>query len=332
MDAVARGPKEDRNALFRETARRLGVSATIAEKDFWVCWVLKRLTTIEGLPRILLKGGTTLSKCFKIVRRFSEDIDIGIERADIGVSQDELPVEGMGSSQLKHARKRLRIRTREYIEDEFLPRVTDGFAQALGTQCGPILTESVEPTLLFSYPRALGQDAYGSGRYIAPVVRLELGARSDHDPVETVEIVPYAAEQFPRKFADPGCNVIAQARQRTLLEKALILHTDRAKGRITPKSSRHAYDLAMLYRSGAVERVTPQLFRQVAIHKRIFGEDHHAGRAVDTGLRMVPNAELRDELRRDYRAMAEMFFEDTLPFEEILGALSELQAAINARR
>jgi hypothetical protein len=333
MDAIARGRAEDRAALFRETAARLGVSPTIAEKDFWVCWTLKRLYTIEGLPRLLFKGGTSLSKCFRIIRRFSEDIDIGIERGCLGLDADEVPADGMGSSRLKKARKRLRERTREYIAEEFLELVRGGFADALGANCGLILSDSeTEPTLLFEYPRALGGDAYGTGRYIAPVVRLELGARSDHDPVERVEIVPYAAEQFPQMFEDVACTVVAQARQRTLLEKALILHTDRAKGRVSQRSSRHAYDLAMLHRSGAVELVTPELFRQVATHKRVFGEDAEAGKAVDSGLFMVPTEDLRVELARDYQAMGEMFFEDPLPFGKILADLQELEAAINARR
>ena len=112
MDAVARGSAEDRAALFRETAARLGIIPTIAEKDFWVCWSLKRLYTIEGLPRLLFKGGTSLSKCFKIIRRFSEDIDIGIERADIGLADADRPSEDMGSKRLKRARKRLRAPAR----------------------------------------------------------------------------------------------------------------------------------------------------------------------------------------------------------------------------
>src|SRR5665213_1608994 len=93
MDSVATSPKADRQALFGETGAALGVTNTIAEKDFWVCWTLKRLFELQedDVPTLVFKGGTSLSKAFAAIRRFSEDIDLSFDRADLGYSGDRDP-------------------------------------------------------------------------------------------------------------------------------------------------------------------------------------------------------------------------------------------------
>ncbi len=82
MDDFVRMPLDDRRDLFRETAAQRGFSSTVVvEKDFWVCWALKHLFELEDVPDLLFKGGTSLSKGFGLIDRFSEDIDILIDRA-----------------------------------------------------------------------------------------------------------------------------------------------------------------------------------------------------------------------------------------------------------
>jgi predicted nucleotidyltransferase component of viral defense system len=93
MDKVAVLARSDRQALFGQTAAALGVANTIIEKDFWVCWTLKRLFELqkEGAPTLVFKGGTSLSKVFGAIRRFSEDIDLSFDRAELGYSGDRDP-------------------------------------------------------------------------------------------------------------------------------------------------------------------------------------------------------------------------------------------------
>jgi predicted nucleotidyltransferase component of viral defense system len=84
MDDVARLPAADRADLFSATARRRGLTAEIIEKDFWVCWTLKRLFTLPDPPAgLLFKGGTSLSKVFGVIERFSEDVDLSIMGIEI---------------------------------------------------------------------------------------------------------------------------------------------------------------------------------------------------------------------------------------------------------
>ena len=330
MDTIARLPVGDRRALFTETAARAGITSIIAEKDFWVCWTLSRLYTIEGMPRLLFKGGTSLSKCFRLIERFSEDLDLGLHRDDIGLSGDRTPSPDKGSSSQKKARKHLRVGTQEYVAARFVPMVRGDFEEALAEPFDlRLATEDADSVVDFHYPRTLAGSAYGIGSYVAPSVRMEIGARSDHYPTEHVEVMSYASTHFPGAFAKAACRVVAQAPERTLLEKALILHTDIARGKVTRRSSRHAYDLVMMRRAGTMMKVTRELFEQVALHKRVFSDDRHAGLAPERGIRMVPAGELQRELESDYRSMNEMFFREPPAFEDIIGELHALESAIN---
>jgi len=91
MDTWAKGTKADREALFNETASKKGISPEIVEKDFWVCWVLRHVFQMQGLPRIIFKGGTSLSKAFGIIKRFSEDVDLVINRHELGLTRKTIP-------------------------------------------------------------------------------------------------------------------------------------------------------------------------------------------------------------------------------------------------
>jgi predicted nucleotidyltransferase component of viral defense system len=92
MNKIAKMNRADRKALFAETANRMGVTDTIAEKDFWVCWVLQQLFTLEAFRyRLLFKGGTSLSKVFGVIERFSEDLDLAVDFAALGFTGDRDP-------------------------------------------------------------------------------------------------------------------------------------------------------------------------------------------------------------------------------------------------
>ncbi len=162
---------------------------------------------------------------------------------------------------------------------------------------------------------------------------LELGARSDHEPVRTSAIRPYAAEEFEDEFEHPTCNVVAQAPERTLLEKALILHAAIHRGRIKRQSSRHAYDLAMMHRhSETMAAVTRDLYERVAYHKFVFGENTTVRDASKDGIHLVPEGEVLTALEADYRNMQPMFFTDPAPptFADVLAELTALEAALRS--
>jgi hypothetical protein len=334
MNGVANLPVEDRRALFEETAARMGLaSPVVTEKDFWVCWTLSRLYAIPGLPRLLFKGGTSLSKCFGVIHRFSEDIDLGIERADLDLADDQDPSKHTSRKQWQRAVKALGAKVGVYVRDGLLPKLERDFEERLGEPFRLRLGEpGGESDLFFEYPQALGDGTYVDRGYVAPVVKLELGARSDHHPVREVSIRSYAADAFPAEFRSPSCSVVAQAPERTLLEKALILHTGSRKGRFSRNSSRHAYDLVMLARGDVVAGLSRELFEDVARHKLVFSDDKEASLAPEDGACLVPTGDALRALETDYRAMEPMFFSVPAPpsFDEVIEGLRGLEGVINA--
>ena len=345
MDKVALLPASDRAALFGETGAGRGVANTIIEKDLWVCWTLKRLF---GLPQnaaasLVFKGGTSLSKAFGIIRRFSEDIDLSFDRADLGYTGDRDPEkEGLSRKKAGRLIDDLVGDVEKHIAHNLLPALRAAIADELGEPQKEEWSLSIDDadaqTLNFHYPIALSASEYQGMAYITPRVKLELGARGDPWPAEKKVIRPYAAEDFPDFFEDPDTTVTVLSARRTFWEKATALHAEanRPAGSPTPQYfSRHYYDLAMLLDSdeGKAAATDLELLATVAKHKATFFRSGWAeyDAARPGTLRLMPTEARLKDLRADYRAMAPMMFDDSPPsFDEILSAIEKLQDTINS--
>ncbi|MGE3109335.1 MAG: nucleotidyl transferase AbiEii/AbiGii toxin family protein [Phycisphaerales bacterium] len=342
MDNVAKLPAKDREDLFTAVAAERGITAGVIEKDFWVCWVLKRLFTLEKPPAgLLFKGGTSLSKVYNAIQRFSEDVDLSFDRAALGFSGQTDPANLTSRKKREAALDELSAACRDLVRGEFLTLLRAEFDKALGGK-EPWALDAADDaedgqTLLFSYPRLTRT---GSGtRYVQDVVRLEFGARGDHWPAVTMPVVPYAAETMPRLFSAPRCSVTVLSGERTFWEKATILHMwhhikdDRAFPR---RQSRHYYDLVSLYGHEIGKRAMADLslLEAVAKHKSVFFHSGWANyeNAKPGTLRLLPRAERLRELERDYDEMrGEMLFGTPPAFEQLLAVLREMEAAVNGR-
>ena len=125
MDAFAQLPAGERRIYFEQTAARMGVSPQIVEKDFWVCWTLKQLFMLPDIgPHLIFKGGTSLSKVFKIIERFSEDIDVSIARGYLGFGGDNEPEAGSSNKEKQRRIEALKAACQRKIEDDLLPALT----------------------------------------------------------------------------------------------------------------------------------------------------------------------------------------------------------------
>lgn len=344
MDKVARLPPADRAALFGETGAGRGVANTIIEKDFWVCWTLKRLFHLpEGAAATLVfKGGTSLSKAFGIIRRFSEDIDLSFDRADLGYTGDRDPEqEGLSRKKAGQLIDDLVTDVEKHIGEKLLPALRAAIVQQLGEPKNGEWSLSIDvddpQTLNFHYPPALPAGEYQGMAYITPRVKLELGARGDPWPAEERHIRPYAAEDFPDFFEDPDTTVTVLSAGRTFWEKATALHAEAHRPADSPAPqyfSRHYYDLAMLLDSeeGKTAALDLELLATVAKHKATFFRSGWANydTARPGSLRLMPSEKRLQALRADYRAMAPMMFDDTPPsFDAILSAIEKFQETIN---
>ncbi len=173
--------------------------------------------------------------------------------------------------------------------------------------------------------------------YIRPVVKLELGARSDDWPATPRVITPYLAEVIPSLGGDSSFEATTLAAERTFWEKAMILHeeTFRPAERFRkPRMARHYYDVWCLITRGVAERAAGnlRLFRRVIEHREIFFPISWVDySAIGQGtLRLLPPAEHRTEWQRDYTEMAEtMFYGARPPFEEILSVVAEFERRFN---
>ncbi len=343
MDDVARLPASDRTDLFAATAARRRLNTEIIEKDFWVCWTLKRLFTLPDPPAgLLFKGGTSLSKVFGVIERFSEDVDLSFDRAGLGFGGESDPLNAATGKQRKHGLEALTETCRRVIRERLLPQLTGVFGDALGeppsTAWGMELAgdDPDGQTLLFRYSTGNRHRPADEPAYIQPVVRLEIGARSDHWPAVEATVTPYAAADFPDVFKEPGCQVHALAAERTFWEKATVLHMWHhapADKKFRDRQSRHYYDVVRLYEHelGKAAVKDTDLLLKVARHKEVFFPAAWAryADAKPGTLRIVPPDARLPELEQDYRKMQEMIFGEPPTFERLLEVLREIEQAIN---
>jgi len=194
MDHFALLPAGERATIFREVAARSRVSsATIIEKDFWVCWTLQRIFSTPTLQGPLFKGGTSLSKVYKVIERFSEDVDIVLDRHALGFTGDQDPPNIAGTNKRNRKLDELASKCSATVQGTILDELQQSFRSVLGEtgwKIGEDPADAYRQSLLFAYPLGLEADLYGLGTYIRPVVRLEFGCRGDVWPSEQQSIQP----------------------------------------------------------------------------------------------------------------------------------------------
>lgn len=340
MDHVATWPRQERGTLFLDSVERLpSLPPALIEKDFWVCWLLRRLFLLDqGVPMIF-KGGTSISKAYPIIRRFSEDIDLSLDREGLGYGADVLDA-AASKKALRKLLQDLRTTCNEYVNGPLLDALRTDIGGVLGPSRGAKDPESwdLQPaedgeSLLFVYPRtAVTLEREG---YVAPNVRLEFGARADHWPAEDRPVSAYAAEAFPELFEVASFSVWTLEVARTFWEKATILHSLAHGGaeKVSPRMARHYYDLVLLSESPESSHSVARtdLLEAVAQHKaRFFPASWASYETAKAGsLRLAPPAGVREKVEKDYNDMAALFMEEPPPFAALVEHLGELEKAIN---
>lgn len=352
MDEFARRDGDDRLAFINEAAARRDVTPLIIEKDFWVCWTLRRLMSVPALAgNLTFKGGTSLSKAYGIIERFSEDIDLTIGRNAPMIIDTSLPMEdGISGNERERRTRALKVAAQRYVQEIALPELSNGIAEALGTSDGwSVLIDPEDrdaQTILFQYPKLLSYgDGFGAGGfgvgnfgegedgYIRPRIKLEFGARGETEPSESKTIISYLAQEFPGELPDATVTVATLAVERTFWEKVTILHALHHGSKLLPEMSRHYYDTAMLAANGIDDAAmkTPDLLARVVLNKSLMFPDKRASYDTATvgSLRLVPAEDLRERLRADYAAMSEMFMVAPPTFDDLMAAIDALEAKLN---
>ncbi|XZE19372.1 nucleotidyl transferase AbiEii/AbiGii toxin family protein [Pirellulaceae bacterium SH449] len=329
---------EDRRLkAIEECGARQHISPVIIEKDFWVCWVLSTLFRSSFADQLVFKGGTSLSKVFNAVDRFSEDIDLSLSPEFLG-----LPVPSPSRNQANKWMTRAEAACTDAVRDSIQPELVrlmerDLTAASVAFSGDEQLVfeidrQSNSPVLLFYYPTMLpaGLD------YLKRSVKLEFGSLTEQRPTGRHPVSPWLANTFPQAFPDWSCDVVALEIERTFWEKATILHAEffRPEGKPTPdRFSRHYADTVALAKhpDGQRARRLGEVRAKVVDWKsRFFGSSWaRYDLAVPGSFRLVPPESRVDALRQDYQAMRDMYLSEPLTFNELIRQLSELEAEIN---
>jgi hypothetical protein len=339
MDRFVRLSDNERRRYFEQTSERMGLSPQIIEKDFWVCWTLRELFALPGMGNMLIfKGGTSLSKAYRLIERFSEDMDVSMDRIGLGFGDESSNPEAVVSGKERQRRiDRLKKACQRKVADDLRPMMAGAIGDALGNASGWSLRIAEDDpdrqTLLYAYPTSLTE---ATAAYIRPSVRIELGARSDHWPSAQVRIASYVAERFPSTFEAPDFVVKVLAVERTFWEKATLLHAESYRPldkQLPLRLSRHYYDTVRLILSGVGGKAVghPELLKRVVEHKRVFFPSGWAryDEAIRGSLRLMPQLGRIRQLEEDYDRMREMFFAEPPAFSEILRILEEWETHYN---
>jgi hypothetical protein len=328
--------KKDQREALEYGRAETGRPVHLLEKDVWVVWTLHALFDESPLSASLtFKGGTSLSKVYKVIDRFSEDIDLTYDIRklipDLIGKGDELP---RSRSQAGKWTQTVRHRLPDWITQNVQPVMQAALArERLNARLE--LSGQDNDKLLLHYP-ALTQ---GTG-YVAPVVTLEFGGRATGEPRQTCrvdcDIAAYLAD-----VSFPTASPLVMSIARSFWEKATAMHVFCAQGRIrSERYARHWHDLAAIARSPHFAAVIADraVATAVARHKSCFFIETDAdGQDIDymattTGhLKIVPEGEAKAALAKDYAAMLadEVTVGDALSFDELLEACASLEAKVN---
>lgn len=323
MDKIVQLSAKQLSELFAETASRKGITNAIAEKDFWVTWVLSKIFSDEYLSKIMIfKGGTSLSKVFGLIERFSEDIDLILDWRTVTNAD---PREHRTKSGQDKFNKAMNEKALVYIREELLPVVAELLQPY--AQCSIDLENSF--SINVRYPSAF------SDLYLRPEILLEIGPLASWLPFDHYDVQSFAAEEFPQLFDHPSCRVKAIVAERTFWEKATILHQEAHRPLERPmllRYSRHYYDLAMMaetvVKTNALDNLN--LLKDVVEFKQQFypsGWAKYENAKIGI-LKLVPPQERHGQLKKDYEAMRSMIFGSYPSLDEIMKTLKGLEDEI----
>ncbi|MBU0744156.1 MAG: nucleotidyl transferase AbiEii/AbiGii toxin family protein [Gammaproteobacteria bacterium] len=322
-------PKDIQGKIITSTAYKLNLSPVVVEKDLWVCWALEHLFSMKLSAPISFKGGTSLSKCYQLIRRFSEDLDITIDYRKL--RKLDLPLEGYSKSFLKNLSDELKSLVRDYVYDEVLT----SFTRIIKNTSDLIKIEvSIDgENLRIYYPSVFEKESH----YLANSVLIEFGGRNVTDPSEVHIVRPYIAD-YVENLKLPTATISVLSPLRTFWEKVTLVHVECHRGRLInhpERMSRHWYDLAMLAESSIASQALAdsKLMLDVIRHKQAFFNASYANyeKCLKKQFKLVPcDADLKS-LEQDFDVMVDagMFYGGDPDFSDLMNTLRSLEGELN---
>jgi hypothetical protein len=339
LDSFANKPEIDKQVYYEFTADKKGLPKNIIEKDFWVCWSLKQLFSLPDIgEHLIFKGGTSLSKAYQLIERFSEDIDISIDKKYLGFIESRDPENSSSKKKQQALIKDLADECSYFVQNKLKSELDSQFSRELNSidvdwKIEIDSSDIDQQTLLFYYP-TLSQKTIDA--YIRPAVKIELGARGAGNPFNICNISPFIKEDIPDAHTISTVQVKTLAAERTFWEKATILHmyANWPENKILPlRQSRHFFDFYKLIKSN-IRNLAAQdvrLLKDVAEHKKIYFRAGWANydNAKKGTLNLTPQKIVLKSLENDYIQMKEMFYGEQVSWDNIITEIKKFESEFN---
>jgi hypothetical protein len=322
-------PKERRIEILNQATAVTGLPASAIEKDWWVTLCLNAAFSLPYSANIVFKGGTSLSKSWSLIDRFSEDIDLAIDRTFFGFDED------ISKSQIKKLRKQ----SCAFISTQFLndlkQTITDWGA---ATEWKILAQQAIDSDKVPQILEVRYDSVLDSSEYLPQRVLIEVGSRSLMEPTEMREINSILSTAFrTQSFATASFAISTVLPQRTFVEKIFLLHEEFSqppKKIRVDRMSRHLYDLERLSDTehGTAALQNTALYDNIVAHRSKFnpirGLDYN--NHTPDKIKIVPPESIVKEYERDYGEMAtSMIHGEPLTFQNLMQRIIALQARIN---
>jgi len=320
----------ERAEIVRTAAQAKGMAPAIVEKDFWVCWTLDYLfARSQYKDKLSFKGGTSLSKGFELIKRFSEDIDLVMDWRLLGYSSEE-PLEPRSNTKQDAFIAKINSDAAKFLAEDLLPSFTSYTEGSFDEEASVYVRGDDPLTLCFRYPQAFSDAA------ILQEIRLESGALAAWTPTTVADIQSYVSEVYPELMGEPVVKVRAVSPTRTFWEKITILHKEahRATGRFPDRYSRHYYDIYQLCNT----EVKSEALNDLALLEKVVGFTSRFYRSnfarydlLKPGTaKLTPPAEVMAFIERDYQTTERMLFGEKPSLAEIMTTIQSLEKEINS--
>lgn len=322
--------EEDRKLIIQQTSSQTRLSPTAVEKDFWVMIALNAIFKTKYAPHLVFKGGTSLSKAWGLIQRFSEDIDLALDRDYLGFSGD------LSKKKVTKLRKAACSLVSNELIYELEVSLNEMGVKGFEISCVEFERSDTDPVSVELKYTSITDRI----EYLKPQVLIEISARSLRDPNEKRLMKSHISEVYPNaKFSDKEIEIPTVLPKRTFLEKIFLLHEEFQKPNDheikSYRMTRHLYDLGKIIdTSHAQEAIDDEeLYKVIVRHRRILTNITW----VDYGLHApqtisyLPPVTVKGEWKNDYKAMSESMFQgETIPYEDLIAKLKNFNDKINS--
>lgn len=319
-----------RRTVFEQTAAKIKLPVAAIEKDFWVTEILNILFSLPYAEKMVFKGGTSLSKVWGVILRFSEDIDIAIDRSMFGIDGN------VTKKELKKLRKVSSVFVRDTFANDLKMAVEQaglsGFVTIKADPDGEGDATYPEPRQIHIIYKSVFPS--GANPYLRDEVLLEVGARSLFEPTAKTKVESFVSGMFPHLTSnDNEVQIVVAVAEKTFLEKVFLLHelftTDGCRN--ANRKSRHLYDIYKMYEAGIANKAIQddELWETIRHHREVFTSIRDVNYTPDVRKRitLTPPESVIAEWKNDYDTMVmNMIYEDNVPsFADILGVVAKIE-------